>query len=186
MPAGGRVLDLGCGTGRLTRELAERGPVVGMDAAAAMLERARELRPTDLVRGDAFLLPFAAASFDRVTALRLVFHFERLDRLLSEMRRVVAPGGTLVFDTYLWTPRALLPLDRARWGGGVYVHSPRSVQDCAQSMGLRVTAQETCFLFSPYLYRRLPLPVVKLLDRVEGITPSRLRARVFWRLERAD
>jgi SAM-dependent methyltransferase len=157
-----------------------------MDAAAAMLERAREVSALDLVRGDAFALPFAASSFGAVTALRLVFHFEPLDRLLAEMRRVVGPGGRLVFDTYVWSPRALLPLDRARWGGGVYVHSPRTVQDCARSMGLRVARRETCFLFSPYLYRRLPLAAVKLLDRVERLTPSRLHARVFWQLERVD
>ncbi len=184
LPPSGRVLDLGCGTGRLTRALAARSPAVGLDAAAAMLAQARAVKPGEFVQGDAFALPFANASFDGVTALRVAFHFARFDMLLREMRRVVAPGGVLVFDTYLWSPRAWLPLDQRRWGSGIYVHTPRAVEQCAQALGLRVLARETCFLFSPYLYRRLPLSMVRLFSRVEAHLPPRLHARVFWKIAR--
>ncbi len=186
LPASGRVLDLGCGTGRLTRELARRGEPVGLDAASAMLSRARASAEADFVRGDAFSLPFAAESFDAVVALRVAFHFKALSRLLAGMRRVVKPGGALVFDTYLWSPRAWLPLDAAHWGAAVYIHSPEQVQDAARKHGLEIAAETPCFLFSPYLYRRLPLSVVQLLARAEPRLPLRLHARVFWKLVRAD
>ena len=57
LPHSGRVLDLGCGTGRLTRALAARGAVVGLDAAGAMLAQAstaqaREANHGEFVQGD--------------------------------------------------------------------------------------------------------------------------------------
>lgn len=182
VPPARRVLDLGCGTGRLTRALAQRSRAFGMDAAGAMLAVARQENSADFVQGDAFVLPFADASFEAVTALRLVFHFARLDLLMKEMRRVLAPGGAMVFDTYLWSPRAWLPLDQRRWGTQIYVHAPGEVEGCARALGLRVLAREPSFLFSPYLYRRLPLGIVRLLARLEPHLPEGLHARLFWKI----
>lgn len=178
------MLDLGCGTGRLTRALADRGRAIGMDAAGAMLAMAHEQDDSPYIQGDAFALPFADASFDAVVALRLVFHFARLDLLLKEMRRVIAPDGVVVFDTYLWSPRAWLPLDQRRWGAGIYVHTPRAVEACAQDLGMRVLKREPSFLFSPYLYRRLPVQIVRTLARLEPHLPEGLHARMFWKIER--
>lgn len=163
-----------------------------MDAASAMLAVARERNDSapapgcgaEFIQGDAFALPFARSSFDAVVALRLVFHFARLDALMSEMARVVAPGGALVFDTYLWSPRAWIPLDQRRWGTGIFVHVPAVVEDYARTLGLRVLRREPSFLFSPYLYRRLPIQAVRMLARLESHLPERLHARVFWKLAR--
>ena len=185
VPSFHRALDLGCGTGRLTRSLAERGPTVGMDASSAMLARA-QATGAPLVQGDSFALPFADASFDAVVALRFFFHFESADALLREIARIVAPRGVVVFDTYLWSLRAWLPLDRARWGGGVFVHLPREIEEASRQLGWQVVRHEHSFLFSPYAYRRLPLAGVRILSRVEGWLPARLRARVFWELARVD
>jgi len=179
-----RALDLGCGTGRLTRALEQRGQTVGLDASSAMLAAAHTHNPSRLVRGDAFTLPFADASFDVLVALRLVFHFARADTLLSQIARVVAPRGVIIFDTYLWSPRAWLPLDAARWGGGVFVHSPSQIERAAQRAGLNVVEREPCFLFSPYVYRRLPFAAVRALARIETLWPARQRSRVFWKLMR--
>jgi ubiquinone/menaquinone biosynthesis C-methylase UbiE len=181
-----RALDLGCGTGRLTRALAQRGPTVGMDASSAMLTQAQKSTASTLVQGDGFALPFADASFDAVVAVRFFFHFEKVDTLLREAARIVAPRGAVVFDTYLWSPRAWLSLDEARWGGGVFVHPPREIEQAGQRLGLQVVKREYSFLFSPYAYRRLPLAVVRVLARVEAWLPARLRARVFWRFARMD
>jgi SAM-dependent methyltransferase len=182
LPAFHRALDLGCGTGRLTRLLAARGETIGVDSSRAMLAQARDGDALSLVQGDAFQLPFANASFEVVVALRLVFHFAEIDTLLSKIARVVAGGGAVVFDTYLWSPRAWLPLDAANWGGGVFAHPPAQIDQAARRAGLQVAAQVPCFLFSPYVYRRLPLAVVRALARVESQVPARLRARVFWKL----
>lgn len=184
LPPFRRALDLGCGTGRLSRALSLRGSIIGMDTSSAMLAQARAHNPVALVQGDAFAIPCAAASFDVVVALRLVFHFASLETLLREMSRVVAPGGVVIFDTYLWSPRAWVPFDPARWGSGVFIHSPAQVEKAAQGLGLRIEQSKACFLFSPYVYRRLPLPLVHTLAPLEKILPRRLHARVFWKLKR--
>ena len=149
-----------------------------------MLAEAQRDNHLTLAQGDAFELPFADASFDAVVALRVVFHFGDVEALLRQIARVVAPRGVFIFDTYLWSPRAWLPLDPARWGGGVFVHPPARIEQVAASLGWQVVRRESCFLFSPYIYRRLPLVVVHGLARIETRVPPRWRARVFWRLAR--
>jgi demethylmenaquinone methyltransferase / 2-methoxy-6-polyprenyl-1,4-benzoquinol methylase len=100
-----RILDLGCGTGELTRQLAHRFPdatVVGLDFTAAMLrEAARRTRPADgsgprYGRGTVMRLPFDAASFDLVTSAFLVRNLVDLSAAFREMRRVLRPGGGLL------------------------------------------------------------------------------------------
>lgn len=184
LPPSPRVLDLGCGTGRLTRVLAARSWTLGLDVSAAMLAQARQDCAVPLVRGDAFALPFAGSSFDAVIALRVAFHFADLEALVRESARVVAPGGTVIFDSYRWSPRAWLPLDAARWGGGVYAHSRLQIERAAAQAGLQIVRRHACFLFSPYLYRRLPLAAVRVLDGMEAHVPALPRARIFWVMER--
>jgi hypothetical protein len=65
----------------------------------------------------------------------------------------------------------------------VFAHSPAQVERAAHESGWKVAQQQACFLFSPYVYRRLPLAVVRGLAQVEAHVPARLRARVFWALE---
>jgi demethylmenaquinone methyltransferase/2-methoxy-6-polyprenyl-1,4-benzoquinol methylase len=106
-----RVLDLCCGTGDLTVMLARRGGgstrVVGADYSGGMLAVARRklrreglARRVEFVRADAGELPFADASFDAVGigfAFRnLTFRNPRRERHLTEMLRVLRPGGRLV------------------------------------------------------------------------------------------
>jgi ubiquinone/menaquinone biosynthesis C-methylase UbiE len=83
------TLDVGCGTGFLTRHLP--GEVTGLDQSEAMLEIARERAPgATFVRGDALDLPFADGAFDRLFASLFYCHLEEGDRLrfLAEARRV--------------------------------------------------------------------------------------------------
>ncbi|WP_435358605.1 class I SAM-dependent methyltransferase [Haloarchaeobius sp. DFWS5] len=97
---GQRVLDAGCGAGHLTVELCDGGAaVVGLDASAEMLGYASDRAPAaDFVRGDLGTeLPFPADAFDGV-ASSLAFHYvEDWGPLFRDLRRVLAPGGWLVF-----------------------------------------------------------------------------------------
>lgn len=101
---GKHVLDAGCGAGAHAAELVARGArVTGLDASAGLLEIAAErLGPgVPLHRADlAEPLPFADATFDVVLA-SLVMHYLQ-DRVptLAEFRRVLVPGGRLVFSTH--------------------------------------------------------------------------------------
>jgi ubiquinone/menaquinone biosynthesis C-methylase UbiE len=182
LPPTGRALDLACGTGRLSAALRRDGrAVVAVDASGEMLRVTSQRTDVPAVQSDAFALPLADGAFDAVAALRLLFHFPDATPLLREMARVVRPGGGLVFDTYRWSPRALVPFGREEWGERVFVHR---IEPVAARLGLHVAEARDCFLFSPYLYRLLPLPLVRLLGRIEPDVPPRWRARTFWRLER--
>jgi len=96
---GDRVLDVGCGPGALTAELAARlGPdaVVAVDPSEPFVAAARERNPgVDVRRASAEELPFADGAFDAAIA-QLVVHFMR-DPVagLAEMARVTRPGGVV-------------------------------------------------------------------------------------------
>lgn len=97
------VLDVACGHGNFTVELARRvgpqGLVVGLDISAAMLARAAArvrragLAHVLLVRGDALALPFADGAFARVNCSGGLHQMPDLARALAEMARVTTPGG---------------------------------------------------------------------------------------------
>jgi SAM-dependent methyltransferase len=106
------ALDLGTGTGKAAVLVAERFPqaeVVGVDLAPRMIAQAQRLLPSGLggrVRfevADAAELPFEDGAFDLVVLLNMIPFF-------TELRRVTAPGGTLVVssgfgpETPIWTP----------------------------------------------------------------------------------
>jgi SAM-dependent methyltransferase len=115
---GGRVLELGCGTGRVTIPLARAGAaeVIGIDRSAAMLGRGRSrlrragLSKVGLVRGDIRHLPFAGGSFDTVLAPYGVLQSLLREKDLVDTLRAVAdllpPGGVfgleLVADLPDW------------------------------------------------------------------------------------
>lgn len=99
-----RVLDLGCGGGLLSNDLAARGHrVIGLDPLSDNLAVARaydRTRSAVYVRGDARALPFADASLDVVCAMDLLEHVDDPARVVAEAARVLAPGGMFVFHTF--------------------------------------------------------------------------------------
>ncbi len=109
--AGKRWLDLGCGhqvfpdwmKGEQARVLQSAGRITGIDLDWEGLRKHPGI--SDKVFGDLQQLPFAAASFDVVTANMVVEHLEEPERVLAEVARVLAPGGALLFHTpnmYHW------------------------------------------------------------------------------------
>lgn len=107
LAAGGRALDVCCGTGRLAVELARvsgpEGRVVGIDFCRAMLDvaagniaRTPYAATIDLVEANAMALPFADDSFDTATIGFALRNVPDIAAVLAEMRRVVRPGGTVV------------------------------------------------------------------------------------------
>jgi demethylmenaquinone methyltransferase/2-methoxy-6-polyprenyl-1,4-benzoquinol methylase len=93
-----RALDVATGTGDLAIELGSRGAdVVGVDFSEGMLEIARRKAPQiDFRTGNALALDFGDDEFDAATVGFGARNFDDLDRGLSEMARVVRPGGKVV------------------------------------------------------------------------------------------
>jgi ubiquinone/menaquinone biosynthesis C-methylase UbiE len=117
---GDGVLDVACGPGNFTRELARvvgpAGLAIGLDASPTMLARAvAETDPAALpaagyVRGDAEHLPFRDASFDAVLCFAALYLMGDPVAALREMHRVLAPGGRIAVMTSCRTQSAPLRL----------------------------------------------------------------------------
>ena len=94
--SGKRVLDLGCRSGALTRHLLEGNEVVGLDVDRVALAKAEALGIQPVQANVEEPLPFEDGSFDAVVAGELLEHLQFPDALVSEIRRVLRPGGVLV------------------------------------------------------------------------------------------
>jgi SAM-dependent methyltransferase len=101
---GTRLLDAGCGSGLLALLASLRGArVTALDASAALLTTVRARIPqADVREGDLEALPFADASFDAVAAVNSVFYAADMGAAMSELARVVQPGGRVVVTA--WGP----------------------------------------------------------------------------------
>lgn len=99
------ILDIACGTGDFTIEIARKMPagshITGVDISENMMEIGRRKVAeagvdAALLQGDCEELTFGDASFDRVTVAFGVRNFDNLQKCLSEMKRILRPGGKLV------------------------------------------------------------------------------------------
>jgi ubiquinone/menaquinone biosynthesis C-methylase UbiE len=161
-PHGAHVLEVGCGTGAVTRALAGWPGVaeaVGVDPSQLFVARARELAQgipnLTFVEGDGRALPFEDASLDVVVFHTSLCHVPEPERALEEAVRVVRPKGSLVvFDgDYATTTVALGEAD--------------PLQACAEAfMGFAVHDR--------WLVRRLPT-----LARAAGVAEVRLRSHAY-------
>jgi 2-polyprenyl-3-methyl-5-hydroxy-6-metoxy-1,4-benzoquinol methylase len=95
-----RILDMGCGTGWLTEELAGIGEATGVELseAAVSLARSRYARAT-FVAGNVLELPLPVAHFDVVVSLEVIAHVEDQGRYLERAAQVLKPDGHLIITT---------------------------------------------------------------------------------------
>jgi SAM-dependent methyltransferase len=106
LPDGAEILEVGCGTGPVSRELASRPGVhrvVGIDPSPVFLAKARDraqsLPNLTFIEGDGRSLPCDSSSFDAVIFHTTLSHVPEPSSALSEAFRTLRPGGTLVvFD----------------------------------------------------------------------------------------
>lgn len=127
---GERIIDIGCGCGATTIELAARvggsGQALGVDISAQMLARAREMAPQnaalEFVQADATTYPFEPGAADLLVSRFGVMFFAEPARSFANMRKGLRKGGRLTFicwRTPKENPWLILPLQ------AVYAHVPK-------------------------------------------------------------
>jgi SAM-dependent methyltransferase len=117
---GSEILDIGTGTGRAAIPLIADGyNLTGIDSSQSMLDAAGRLAgsaPFKLIKGDLFDLPCENQTFDSAIALNVLVHFPNWRESLLEWRRVVRPGGRLIFDIHsLDHVHGVYGSDKSRW-----------------------------------------------------------------------
>jgi demethylmenaquinone methyltransferase / 2-methoxy-6-polyprenyl-1,4-benzoquinol methylase len=148
---GDSALDVACGTGDLAIELARRvgpgGEVVGSDFSEEMLGRARAKAPELAWEwGNALELPYASDRFDAATVGFGARNFSDLDRGLSEMARVVKPGGRVVVLEITTPHRPPLSIFYSVWFDRV-----------VPLLG-RLTGEDEAYTYLPSSVKRFPGP----------------------------
>jgi SAM-dependent methyltransferase len=166
---GTSVIDVGCGAGRHTFEAYRRGAdVIGFDQSVsdlndvdAMLRAMREEGEAPLsakgevVKGDALDLPYADGNFDCVIASEILEHVPEDDRAISELVRVLKPGGSLAITVPRWLPEKVCWLlsdqYHANEGGHIRIYHADELRDKVLAHGLELThTHHAHALHSPY------------------------------------
>ena len=154
-----RILDVGCGTGRLTTRLARELPasrVVGCDFSRGMLRHAyANGSALAWVQGDAQRLPFADGSFDAVVSTEAFHWFPDPGSALAAFHRVLAPRGRLLIAFVNPSFDALSRASRvvSRWlGEPLRWPTPEVLRGQIEAAGFEVVSQRRLF--------RLPAPVL--------------------------
>jgi len=124
-----RILELGCGTGSLWTELKKSFPeckITLSDLFNGMIEKAKSLLGTneyDFMNIDYKNIPFTDSQFDIVISNHNLYHAENLDKVISEIHRVLKPGGKLYATTnsneHLHELRSLINMEEWLWPNSI-------------------------------------------------------------------
>ena len=118
---GEKVFDIGCGVGFLTNEMAmlvgKTGQVIGFDQNPEMISHAKQrcegLQQAEFYEGDAAQLPAEDQAFDAVSCTQVLLYVKDVSKVLTEMRRILKPGGRLVIVETDWRGVVLNSADDA-------------------------------------------------------------------------
>ncbi len=175
---GDRVLDMGCGGGRHAFALYRRGAhVVALDMSHTdLLEVGTMFRAMDAegevpagatatpVRGDAYRLPFADASFDRIIAAEVLEHLPADTDAMAELFRVLKPGGLIAVTVPRWLPEkvcwALSDDYHEVEGGHVRIYKGSELRERLEGTGLVYEGEHHAHgLHAPYWWLKCAVGV---------------------------
>lgn len=194
------ILDAGCGTGVVTRELAQRKyRVLGIDASYGMILKAKIVCNTDgranvqLIQGDVQSLPLQDSSVDGVVCLGVITYFKSEEKALQELSRVLKPDGTLILSIlnrshltyYLDLPRFINNRFKKALGSGSA--SPQNTQ-AKESLPIRSyfipsilkSLEQRGFMVMEY--KTVPLGLLTFFNH--ELPPKRLNVKITLFLER--
>ena len=166
LPAGARLLDIGCGTGGSAQVLARHGEATGLDRELRSFRLSMDRPYTHRVVSGAETLPFADASFDAVVALDVIEHLDDDLGAAREIRRILKPGGAAVI---------FVPAFAILWGHNDVIshHRRRYTRKTLQAV-LTAAGFELTHLGYFNLLLFLPMLGVRLLERVLPKVTSRI------------
>ncbi len=192
---GGKLLDIGCGTGALMELVAKDTDYFAMDNAQNMVDvtrgHAKDLGLKANVQvGDAQALPFESNTFDSVVGLGLIEYFDEPEKVVSEAVRVAKPGARLVFNVPLrfnvnrfmeWTTTPLRALSRTVLGKKVGIehgmYSKSEFRRLFTNVGCRVVEERV------YNISLLPYPLNRFMpgvaSKVSGLVEDRDGLDIF-------
>jgi ubiquinone/menaquinone biosynthesis C-methylase UbiE len=175
---GDRVLDMGCGGGRHAFSLFKRGAdVVALDLSFDDLVEVRSMfaaihlegqapagATANVVRGSAYDLPFEDASFDRIIAAEILEHLPEDELAMSELYRVLKPGGLVAVTVPRWLP------EKVNWalsddyhnvpGGHIRIYKGSELRTKLEKQGLMFQGQHHAHgLHAPYWWLKCAVGV---------------------------
>ena len=162
LPPQARILDAGCGSGRNMIELARHGTVTGVELSDTSVAAARERNSGEVIEGSVLEMPFEDGAFDLAVSLDVIEHLQDDVAALRELRRTVAPGGSLLVTVpayqWLWSGHDEINHHHRRY-------TKRSLQAAAQQAGWH---QVRTTYFNSLL---LPAAIIlRVLDRMSTKT----------------
>lgn len=208
---GDRVLDMGCGGGRHAFALYKRGADVlafdmsaedlvevrSMFAAIHLAGEAPEGASANTVRGTAYSLPFPDGTFDRIIAAEIMEHLPEDELAMSELFRVLKPGGLIAVTVPRWLP------EKVNWalsedyhnvpGGHIRIYKGTELRAKLEKQGLEFQGQHHAHgLHAPYWWLKCAVgvrndshPLVKayhqllVWDMVKAPLATRLAEKVL-------
>jgi SAM-dependent methyltransferase len=154
------ILDVGCGTGINSGVLAKHGDTISTDASEEALGFSRSRGIDGLVRSHVESLPFAASTFDVITALDVLEHIGDDLRALDELLRVTRNGGVLVITVpaygFLWSEHDEALHHRRRYAASELRNKLTNAGFEVERISYYIT-----FLFFPILFMRFAQSVLK-------------------------
>jgi ubiquinone/menaquinone biosynthesis C-methylase UbiE len=156
----GRVLEIGIGSGLNLPFYGQNvKQIVGVEPSPRLLDMARKAttqssRPVELVEGTGEAIPIESACIDSVVTTWTMCSIPNLDRALAEMRRVLRPGGSLLFVEHgcapeprvRWWQDHLTPVWKCLSGG---CHLNRAIENLVQGAGFRIEHIEKGYMRGP-------------------------------------
>jgi SAM-dependent methyltransferase len=195
---GDQVLDMGCGGGRHAFALYRKGARVialDMDAAelkdvagmfVALADEAPAAAAAQAVRGDAYRLPFADDTFDKVVAAEVLEHLPEDAAAMAELARVLKPGGLMAVTVPRWGPEricwALSDDYHSNEGGHVRIYREDQLRDRLTAAGLEpLGGHHAHALHAPYWWLKCAVG----MDRPEHPLVTAYHRMLVWDMMRA-
>jgi SAM-dependent methyltransferase len=192
---GVKILDLGCGTGRLIYELSQRGyrNIYGLDISGPMLSIAKKRVPAaKFIKADVKSLPPSVSGIDACISLRVIHHFgyKETKRIFEQVNNAMKKGGVFVFDTLNMYSINSFAKAANLFRAFAYNNfsDETTIENILKEAGFRIEGRERRF-FVPPLVLRFSNGFAPLLDsfnrKLEKTRLSYFCASTFWTARKA-